>query len=97
MIEKYYRPEYRFEIIKSNLEIYSLNLADTSLPLWSPHKKSGQGIWGDCWASISDNLKKSDGFILVKSIAFIYFFQLFQAEISLIFFTQIELLLLPKS
>ena len=51
--------------IKSNLEIYSLNLADTSLPLWSPHKKSGQGIWGDCWTSISDNLKKSDGFILV--------------------------------
>ena len=28
-------------------------------------KKKGKGVWGDTWNSISDNLNKSDGFILV--------------------------------
>jgi len=51
--------------IKSELEIFSLDLADASLPLWSPDKKNGKGVWGDIWNSISDNLNKSDGFILV--------------------------------
>ena len=51
--------------IKSDLDIYDIDLADTSLPLWSPDKKKGEGVWGGAWNSISDNLNKSDGFILV--------------------------------
>ena len=51
--------------INSDLDIYDLDLADKSLPLWSPDKKNGIGFWGDTWNSISDNLDKSDGFILV--------------------------------
>ena len=51
--------------IKSGLEIFSLDLADASLPLWSPDKKHGKGVWGETWNSISGNLNKSDGFILV--------------------------------
>jgi len=51
--------------INSDLKIFSLDLADASLPLWSPDKKDGKGVWGETWNSISDNLNKSDGFILV--------------------------------
>ena len=51
--------------IKSDLDIYDLDLANKSLPLWSPDKKDGEGVWGDTWNSISDNLNKSDGFIFV--------------------------------
>ena len=51
--------------IHSSLEIFFLDLADASLPLWSPDKKNGKGVWGETWDSISDNLNKSDGFILV--------------------------------
>ena len=51
--------------INSDLDIYNLDLGDKSLPLWSPDKKNGKGVWGDTWKSISDNLTKSDGFILV--------------------------------
>jgi NAD(P)H-dependent FMN reductase len=51
--------------IQSGLELFSLDLAVASLPLWSPEKKNGKGIWGKTWSSISDNLDKSDGFILV--------------------------------
>ena len=51
--------------IDPGLEIFSLDLADSSLPLWSPDKKNGQGVWGDNWNSISNNLNKSDGFILI--------------------------------
>ena len=50
---------------KLGLEIFSLDLADASLPLWSPDKKNGKGVWGETWNSISDNLNKSDGFIFV--------------------------------
>ena len=50
---------------KSDLEIFSLDLADMSLPLWSPDKKNGKGIWGRTWGSISDKLIQSDGFIFV--------------------------------
>ena len=50
---------------KSGLEIFSLDLADASLPLWSPEKKNGKGVWGQTWGSISDNLIQSDGFIFV--------------------------------
>jgi len=51
--------------IKSDLDIYDLDLAQKSLPLWSPDKKKGEGVWGNTWNSISDNLNKSDSFILV--------------------------------
>ena len=51
--------------IKSELDIYSLDLAEEPIPLWSPDKKNGEGIWGKTWNSISENLKNSDGFILV--------------------------------
>ena len=51
--------------LQSNLNTFSIDLADVSFPLWSPDKKNGKGIWGDAWNSISDNLNKSDGFILV--------------------------------
>ena len=51
--------------IKSDLDIYDLDLAQKSLPLWSPDKKKGEGVWGNTWNLISDNLNKSDSFILV--------------------------------
>ena len=51
--------------INSDLDIYNLDLGDNSLPLWLPDKKNGKGVWGHTWKSISDNLTKSDGFILV--------------------------------
>ena len=51
--------------IDPGLEIFSLDLADSSLPFWSPDKKNGQGVWGNNWNSISNNLNKSDGFILI--------------------------------
>ena len=53
--------------IKSDLDMYDLDLADKSLPLWSPDKKNGKGIWGDTWNSISDNLIKSLKIILLPS------------------------------
>ena len=51
--------------IKSGLDIYDIDLADKSLPLWSPDKNKGESVWGGTWNSISDNLSKSDWFILV--------------------------------
>ncbi len=51
--------------MNSNLDIFSLDLAEVSLPLWSTNKKTGEGVWGDTWNSISKNLDNSDGFILV--------------------------------
>ena len=51
--------------INSKLDIFILDLADEALPLWSPEKKDGKGIWGDTWKLISSNLDQSDGFILV--------------------------------
>ena len=42
-----------------------MDLAESKLPLWSPDKKDGKGIWGDTWKSISKNLDSSDGFILI--------------------------------
>ena len=46
-------------------KIFSLDLGETLLPLWSSDKKDGKGVWGDTWTSISKNLDSSDGFILV--------------------------------
>ena len=51
--------------INPDLEIFSIDLADASLPFWSPDKKKGKGVWGENWNSISNDLDKSDGFILV--------------------------------
>ena len=51
--------------INSNLDIYLLDLAEVSLPLWSTDKKNGEGVWGETWSSISKNFNSSDGFILV--------------------------------
>ena len=51
--------------INPDLDIYNLDLGDKSLPLWSPDKKNGKGVWGETWDSISENLSNSDGFILV--------------------------------
>jgi NAD(P)H-dependent FMN reductase len=48
-----------------NLDIFSLDLAETALPLWSSDKKKGEGIWGKTWDSISNKLIQSDGFIFV--------------------------------
>jgi len=49
----------------SKLDTKILDLADAGLPLWSPEKKDGKGVWGETWDSISSSLDKSDGFILV--------------------------------
>jgi len=51
--------------LESELDAFVLDLADTALPMWSPEKKEGKGIWGETWNSISVNFRKSDGFILV--------------------------------
>ena len=51
--------------LESELDTIVLDLADAALPMWSPEKKDGKGIWGDTWNSISSNLNNSDGFILV--------------------------------
>ena len=50
--------------IQSELDIFNLDLADVSLPLWSPDK-NGKDICVETWNTLSDNLNKSDGFILV--------------------------------
>ena len=51
--------------LQSDLDTFSIDLADVSFPLWSSDKKNGKGIWGDAWNLTSNNLNKSDGFILV--------------------------------
>ena len=51
--------------IDNNSNTFIIDLADAGLPLWSPKKKDGKGIWGETWNSISNNLNESDGFILV--------------------------------
>ena len=51
--------------LNSDIKIFSLDLGISSLPLWSPEKKDGKGVWGETWNSISKNLDSSDSFILV--------------------------------
>ncbi len=60
------------DILKSNLnklnkslDLFSLDLGKTVLPLWSPEKKNKNGIWGTEWQNISKNLNESDGFIFI--------------------------------
>ena len=52
-------------ILNPDIQTFSLDLAESSLPLWSPEKKNGVGVWGKTWNTISKNLDSSDGFILV--------------------------------
>ena len=51
--------------ISPKLDTFLLDLAKSALPLWSPDKKNGKGVWGETWNSISKNLESSDGFVLV--------------------------------
>jgi len=51
--------------IDTKLNTNMFDLADAGLPLWSPEKKDGKGIWEETWNSISENLNNSDGFVLV--------------------------------
>ena len=51
--------------IGNELDTFMLDLADEALPLWSPEKKNSEGVWGETWNLISNNLNSSDGFILV--------------------------------
>ena len=44
--------------IKSELDIFSLDLADVSLPIWSPTTKRGGGYWGQTVNSIADSFNK---------------------------------------
>ena len=55
----------RINKIKPSTNLFNLDLSASKLPLWSPDKKNGDGIWGYPWKSISDEFKQSDGFILV--------------------------------
>ena len=51
--------------LNNSLDIFSLDLAKTPLPLWSSDKKNAKGVWGETWSSISKNFESSDAFILV--------------------------------
>jgi NAD(P)H-dependent FMN reductase len=51
--------------LNPNLDMFSLDLGETNLPLWSPDKKNGNGIWGETWKKISTNLNETDGFIVI--------------------------------
>ena len=51
--------------INAKLDTFILDLAEVAVPLWSPEKKDGKGIWGHTWNSISENFSNTDGFILV--------------------------------
>ena len=51
--------------LHNKIDIFYLDLAKSSLPLWSPDKRNGEGVWGETWNSISKNLESSDSFILV--------------------------------
>ena len=47
------------------VDIFSVDLVEALLPMWSTDKKDGEGIWGEVWNSIAENFSNSDGFILV--------------------------------
>ena len=55
----------RLKELNQSLDCFSLDLGASSLPLWTPDKKNGEGVWGDTWIEISNNLKQSDGFIFI--------------------------------
>jgi NAD(P)H-dependent FMN reductase len=51
--------------LNTNLDLFSLDLGETVLPLWASDKKNKNGIWGDTWQKISKKLDNSDGFIFI--------------------------------
>ena len=55
----------RLKELYLNLDTFSLDLGESALPLWSPDKKNGKGVWGDTWKRISNNLTQSDGFVFI--------------------------------
>jgi len=55
----------RLNMLNPNLDLVSLDLGEAVLPLWSPDKKNGKGIWGNTWKKISNNLNQSDSFIFI--------------------------------
>ena len=55
----------RIKNIKPSINLFNLDLSMSNLPLWTPDKKNGSGIWGEPWKNISNELKQSDGFIFV--------------------------------
>jgi NAD(P)H-dependent FMN reductase len=55
----------RIKSIEPSTNLFNLDLSESNLPLWSPDKKNGSGIWGKTWENISNDLKGSDGFIFV--------------------------------
>ena len=57
--------QLRLKELYQNLNGFSLDLGEVSLPLWTPDKKNGEGVWGDTWKKISNNLNESDGFIFI--------------------------------
>ena len=57
--------ESKIKSYKSSINLFNLDLSVSNLPLWSPDKQNGSGIWGTQWKNISNELKQSDGFIFV--------------------------------
>ena len=57
--------KYNLNNLNKSLDLFSLDLGETNLPLWSPSKKNKNGIWGSTWLNISKNLNESDGFIFI--------------------------------
>ena len=55
----------RIKYKKPFVNLFNLDLSVSNLPLWSPDKKNGSGIWGKHWENISNQLKQSDGFVFV--------------------------------
>ena len=55
----------RVKSAKPSANLFNLDLSESNLPLWSPDKKNGSGIWGKTWKNISNELNDSDGFIFV--------------------------------
>ena len=57
--------QLRLKELQPNLTLFSLDLAEVDLPLWSPDKSKGQGVWGQTWTQISNELSESDGFVFI--------------------------------
>ncbi|MDC0457935.1 NAD(P)H-dependent oxidoreductase [Alphaproteobacteria bacterium] len=57
--------QLKLKELQPNLNLFSLDLGSTNLPLWSPEKSKGQGVWGKVWTEISNEFSNSDGFVFV--------------------------------
>ena len=49
----------------NDLEIFNLDFSEELPPIWSEEKKAKKGFWIEKWPQISNELKMSDGFILI--------------------------------